>query len=528
MSSVARLNPRICLLCAAAARPQGPSVARNWRASSTDAASRADRGEPFRVAVIGSGPAGFYTAYRLMSKVKGAKVDMYEALPVPFGLVRFGVAPDHPEVKNCQDKFEEVASSPNFTFIGNVSVGHQPGHADASAVPLANILRHYNAVVFSYGSSKDKALGIPGEATLKGIYSAREFVGWYNGLPEHAGLAPDLTQGDEAVIMGQGNVALDVARMLLEDVDVLRKSDIAEHALETLSKSKIRRVHVVGRRGPMQAAFTIKEVRELMKLPDVSFHPVDDALIPKDLKKIPRAPRRLMEILRKESSQSTSSPRPSSFSKSWSLDFCLSPKKFLPNPSDPSQIGSTEFERTSLSDPFDPIAYGLGTGETLQIPSSIAFRSIGYKSTPLGEFAEVGIPFDERRGVISNDGQGRVWHEERTQDGAMSYGHFPGLYCAGWVKRGPTGVIASTMEDAFATADAIAQDWVSQAPFLNANRAGSGWEGVMQDTAGLSKAQVVHWADWRRIDAAERERGRERGKEREKFTTTAEMLAVLG
>lgn len=188
-----------------------------------------------------------------MTKIPGAKVDMYEALPVPFGLVRFGVAPDHPEVKNCQERFEEVASSPDFTFIGNVSVGSRSDHLDGSSISLASILRHYHAVVFAYGASKDRALGIPGE-DLDGVYSARAFVGWYNGLPEYADLAPDLTQGDEAVIVGQGNVALDVARMLLEDVDVLRKSDIAAHAIETLAKSRIKRVHIVGRRGPMQVS----------------------------------------------------------------------------------------------------------------------------------------------------------------------------------------------------------------------------------------------------------------------------------
>jgi adrenodoxin-NADP+ reductase len=207
---------------------------------------------PFRMAVVGSGPAGFYTAYRVMNKIPGAMVDMYEALPVPFGLVRHGVAPDHPEVKNCQDKFEEIASSPRFTFVGNVSVGH-PGHsADHCTVELASLMRHYDSVLFSYGASEDKKLGIPGESTLDGIYSAREFVGWYNGLPDFAGLGPDLSLGDEAVIIGQGNVALDVARMLLEDIDVLRKTDITEHALAILAESKIKRVHVVGRRGLMQ------------------------------------------------------------------------------------------------------------------------------------------------------------------------------------------------------------------------------------------------------------------------------------
>ncbi|KXX83460.1 putative NADPH:adrenodoxin oxidoreductase, mitochondrial [Madurella mycetomatis] len=485
-------------------------------------------GQPFRVAIVGSGPAGFYTAYRTMSKIQGAKVDMYEALPVPFGLVRFGVAPDHPEVKNCQEKFEEVASSPNFTFIGNVSIGSPSDHPDGGSIPLASILRHYHAVVFSYGAAKDRTLGIPGESTLKGVYSAREFVGWYNGLPEHADLAPDLTQGDEAVIIGQGNVALDVARMLLEDVNVLRKSDIAEHAIEALSRSKVKRIHIVGRRGPMQAAFTIKEVRELMRLPSVAFHPVDRALVPADLTSLPRAPRRLMDVLLKGSAA-----RPSSETKSWSLDFLLAPKAFLPAPSSsPSRLASTSFERTSLSpSPFDPKAYPLATGETLELPSSVAFRSIGYKSEPLPEFASLGIPFNDRWGVISNDGQGRVLHEERTADRAMSFGNFPGLYCAGWVKRGPTGVIASTMEDAFGTADAMAGDWGAGRQFLNEGDAGmvTGWEGVKGEVAAARvKARVVDWPGWRRIDEAERKRGRAVGKEREKFTRTEDMLAVLG
>lgn len=154
--------------------------------------------------------------------------------------------------QNCRDKFEEIASSPNFTFIGNASIGESASHTGCEVIQLPNLLRNYDAVLFAYGAAKDRDLGVPGESNLCGIYSAREFVGWYNGLPECADLAPDLSKGDEAVIIGQGNVALDVARMLLEDVDVLRKTDIAEHAREALSKSRVKRVHVVGRRGPMQ------------------------------------------------------------------------------------------------------------------------------------------------------------------------------------------------------------------------------------------------------------------------------------
>ncbi|KAI0445932.1 hypothetical protein F4803DRAFT_506063 [Xylaria telfairii] len=474
--------------------------------------SRNDR--PFRMAVVGSGPAGFYTAYRALSRIQHAKVDMFEALPVPFGLVRFGVAPDHPEVKNCQDKFEEVASSQGFTFIGNVAIGNQGDHFQGCTIPLASLMRHYDAVVFAYGASKDKKLGIPNESELRGIYSAREFVGWYNGLPEYAGLAPDLTQGEEAVIIGQGNVALDVARMMLENLDVLRKSDITESAIETLSKSRIKRVHIVGRRGPMQGAFTIKEVRELMKLQSVHFHPVDMSLLPDEISKLPRPRRRLMEVLVKGSTS-----RAEHSDKSWSLDFCLSPTEFSGTAD--GRVQSTTFERTSLSSPFDPTSSVQSLGEKLRIPSSMVFRSIGYKSVALPGFTEEGILFNDKRGVIQNDGFGRVL--QATGNGVETT-TLPGVYCAGWVKRGPTGVIASTMEDAFSTGDAITADWAAETPFLNLG-ATHGWEGLRTEV-DKDKCRVILWDNWKKIDRAERERGLLVGKEREKFTSTDEMLAA--
>ena len=201
-----------------------------------------------RVAIIGSGPAGFYTAYRLMSKNQDAVVDMYEQLPVPYGLVRYGVAPDHPEVKNCQDTFEEVAQSPRFNYIGNVRVGYD--------IELAKMKPHYDAILFSYGASEDRQLGIPGE-DLPGVYSARSFVGWYNALPQFASLKPNLQAGEQAVVIGQGNVALDVARILLSPVDSLRHTDISEQAIQTLSENRVRSVRVVGRRGPIQVRLTM-------------------------------------------------------------------------------------------------------------------------------------------------------------------------------------------------------------------------------------------------------------------------------
>ncbi|GLA46090.1 NADPH-adrenodoxin reductase [Aspergillus niger] len=489
---------------------------------------------PFRVAVVGSGPAGFYAAYRLLSKVDNASVDMYEKLPVPFGLARYGVAPDHPEVKNCEEKFTEVAASPRFNFIGNVELGE--------TLPLSSLKPHYDAILFAYGAPKDKELGIPGEKAIRNVYSAREFVGWYNGLPEHRDLAPDLTAGEDAVIIGQGNVALDVARILLSDVDSLRKTDIAEYAIEELSKSKVKRVRVVGRRGPMQAAFTIKELRELLQLPGVAFDPVPKDLFPPEdvMSALPRAQKRLIQLLAKGSTND-----PTTSAKSWSLDFLLSPECLQWSPVHPYRLSHVRFARNELdpSDPFLPSAkvtpkyQSSGKRAEVDIPANTFFRSVGYKSLPLPGLGDLGIQFDERRGVIPNDGFGRITtpsntgDKEQLPDGSL-ISHLPGLYCAGWVKRGPTGVIATTMMDAFSTADAIAADVAGQdgkASLLNSPgySSGLGWEGVRPE-AEKRGLRATSWADWERIDRAERERGQEKGKIRDKFGRVEEMLEVLG
>ncbi|KAH8705651.1 putative NADPH-adrenodoxin reductase Arh1 [Talaromyces proteolyticus] len=516
---------------------------RSWRAVRTYSASvpltATRHGRPFRVAVIGSGPAGFYATYRLLSKVDDAVVDMYEQLPVPFGLVRYGVAPDHPEVKNCEEKFTEVAASPRFNFIGNVSVGSQ--------LPFESLKAHYDAILFSYGASQDRELGIPGEDACKNVLSARAFVGWYNGLPEYRDLKPDLTAGEHAVIVGQGNVALDVARILLSDVETLRKTDISEHALEALAKSRIKRVHVVGRRGPMQASFTIKEVRELLQLPSVAFEPIRKDLMPPEdvIATIPRAQKRLMQLLAKGSSTDASTA-----GKAWSLDFLLSPHSLHWSPVFPYRLSHTKFIRNEIasSDPFAPDAkvkphfLSSGNPAEVNIPSNIFFRSIGYKSLPLPGFDSLGIQFDHRRGIIPNDGFGRVTSSTQAAENTKTplddeqISHLPGLYCAGWVKRGPTGVIASTMMDAFGTADSIAADWEAQKgrgdadiSFLNSESGGSsglGWDGV-QAEAQQRGLLPTSWKDWQRIDAIERERGAERGKIREKFARVEDMLNAV-
>lgn len=487
------------------------------RGSQRNFTNATPRSRPFRLAVIGSGPAGFYTTYRIMHKIQDAVVDMYEHLPVPYGLVRFGVAPDHPEVKNCREKFEEVASSPRFNFIGNIDIGHD--------IPLASLKPHYDAILFAYGASKDKKLGIPGE-DLNGVYSARAFVGWYNGLPEYANLNPKLDAGEEAVVIGQGNVALDVARILLTDVNTLRKTDITEQALEILARSRVRSVRVIGRRGPLQAAFTIKEVRELMNLPHLSCEPIDSSLFPAEIAKLPRVQKRITQVLIKGSAAPASSA-----TKKWALSFLLSPTAFKSFSETPAQLSSIDLEKNSFlpdSDPLDRNAKVTSTGHIKNIPASLAFRSVGYKSSALPGLAELNVPFDDRVGIIPNDSYGRIINPQ-SGPGNLTAGHVPGMYCAGWVKRGPTGVIASTMDDAFTSADVIVRDWEKQVPFFNSSNdsnTGLGWEG-MKNEAEKKGLRPVSWEDWKRIDEAEEERGKTMGKEREKFTSVDEMLRVL-
>lgn len=265
-----------------------------------------------------------------------------------------------------------------------------------------------------------------------------------------------------------------------------------------------------------KAAFTIKEVRELTKIPSVVFHPVDETLMPDDTNSLPRPTRRIMEVLKKGSVASLSDS-----AKSWSLDFCLSPIAFNAISASSNQLGSMSFERTSLSpDTFDPHARAQSTGEIIDVASSLAFRSIGYKSEALKGFDELNIPFNDRSGIIPNDEYGRVLSLETAN--AM-----PGMYCAGWVKRGPTGVIASTMADAFATAESVTEDWYAHAQFLNnGNSSGLGWDGIKSE-ADKRGCRRVSWSDWKKIDAVERSNGQKAGKEREKFTSIEAMLAVL-
>ncbi|KAM6473341.1 NADPH:adrenodoxin oxidoreductase, mitochondrial isoform 1-T1 [Liasis olivaceus] len=453
-----------------------------------------------RICIVGSGPAGFYTAHHLLKHHKLTQVDIYEKLPVPFGLVRFGVAPDHPEVKNVINTFTQTARSDRCSFSGNVTVGRD--------VTVEELQKAYHAVVLSYGAEDNRTLGIPGE-DLEGVYTARAFVGWYNGLPENRDLKPDLNS-ETAVILGHGNVALDVARILLSPLEILRKTDITEESFSALASSKVKRVCLIGRRGPLQVAFTIKELREMINLPGVRplLDPADFRDLGDAIKDIPRPKKRLTELMAKTALEEPSEEvggRWASASKEWRLKFLRSPLEVLPT-IDGKRARAIQLAVTRLEGAGDAVK-AVPTGEVEELRSGLVFSSIGYKSLPI----DPAVPFDSKRGVIPNN-SGRVL-------GA------PGLYCSGWVKRGPTGVIITTMNDSFDTAQSVLEDLQSGALELSGAKEGFDLVSHILRSRGV---HPVSFLDWEKIDAVEVARGKLSGKPREKIVDQEEMLELIG
>ncbi|XP_064600487.1 NADPH:adrenodoxin oxidoreductase, mitochondrial-like [Liolophura sinensis] len=450
-----------------------------------------------KICVVGSGPAGFYTAQYILKGHSSVEVDIYEKLPVPFGLVRFGVAPDHPDVKNVINTFTQTAKNERCRFLGNVTVGRD--------VSVSELLHAYTAVVLSYGAEADRELGIPGEE-LPGVLSARSFVGWYNGLPENSDLKPDLSC-DTAVVLGHGNVALDVARILLFPKEQLAKTDITQAAMDAISRSRIRKVYLVGRRGPLQVSFTIKELREMIRLSDC--RPVmtksDFDGVPEQIKDLARPRKRLTELLCKTALESPSELDAKLYrdaQNEWELKFCRSPLEMLPS-SDEKRVSGIRLSVNKLEN-CGGIVKAVPSGEREDISCGLVLRSIGYKSIPV----DTDVPFDTIRGVVINDG-GRVTDR-------------PGLYCSGWVRRGPVGVIVDTMTDGFEVGKQVLMDLKTDQLSLDARAGGTAILSLLQKRG----VQVVSFEDWEKIDAAEKELGKKSGKEREKFTDCQEMLRV--
>lgn len=429
----------------------------------------------FHVGIVGAGPAGFYCAQQLLKKIPGCQIDIYERLPVPFGLVRYGVAPDHPEVKNVINTFTKTASNENVRFIGNVSLGCD--------ISLAQLKHSYNAVVLAYGADEDKKLSIPGE-NLSNVVSATKFIGWYNGLPANKNIKVDLDV-EHAVIVGQGNVALDVARILLTPVDELKKTDITEYSLETLTQSKVKKITLIGRRGPLQVAFTIKEFREMLKLPGVSTHFFKEQIndIDKIISDLPRPQKRLVQLMY-DASQKTEVQ-----DKLFDLLFLRTPISIL---------GTRKIEGIELAVNHLEGEKAVVTDEKYTLKCEIAFRSIGYQSIQ----ADPDVPFDKISSTVPQS---------------------IGVYSVGWLSSGPVGVILSTMSNAFQAASLIGQHF--DKGLLNERKPGYNYISKVLEDKGII---TVDWNGWMRIDKVEVERGIKHGKPREKIVNIDEMLKIGG
>ncbi|CAL1529734.1 unnamed protein product [Lymnaea stagnalis] len=445
------------------------------------------------VAIVGSGPAGFYTTQQLLKGNPNIVIDIYEKLPVPFGLVRFGVAPDHPEVKNVIHTFTQTAQNDRCHFWGNVEVGKD--------VTLEELTDTYTAVVLCYGASHDRLLEIPGE-DLPNVISARSFVGWYNGLPQHKNLAVSL-DCESAVVLGHGNVALDVARILLTPVSQLQKTDISQHALEVLSRSKIKQVHVVGRRGPLQVAFTIKELREMVNLPDTrtTIQPQDVQGLDKIITDIPRPRKRLTELVFNSATHPSAETikKWAEASREWRLVFLRSPIKI--QEAGDGQVKAVEFTVNRLEGNNLMTQRAISTDVTESLQCGLVLRSIGYKSLPLDN----SLPFDSHKGVIQ--------HKDSRVQGRK------GLYCSGWAANGPVGVILGTMTDAFETGKVILQD-IENGALQNQEK------DKREKLIDKFKSKAVSFSEWTKIDLAETSAGEKIGKVREKLTDIQQMLHI--
>lgn len=409
-----------------------------------------------------------------------------------------------------QNDFEAVAADPRFAFLGNVRVGRD--------VSVPDLFKHYHAVVLAYGAASDRTMGIPGEE-LKNVFSARSFVNWYNGHPEFRDFKPNL-DAEDVVIIGQGNVAVDCARILTKTREELKETDIAAHALEALVCSKVKRVHVVGRRGHVQAAFTMKELREVTRLDDAAFVVHTEELgrgrTEASGKEIEAArAKKRMDALLAECGEASASGANGSGTKGKALlmRFLLAPGRCVPSAADPAAVGSMEFDVTQLSGEAEKQS-ATPSGRKEVIPAGMVLRSIGYKSVQV----DPAVPFDSKRAVVRNV-RGRVVHE----DG----GAFPGLYCAGWLKRGPSGIIGTNITDARETVGCLLED--KAAGKLAAPAAPpTGLAGltVFLLAQGRKGEDLVSWGGFMKINAAELEAGKAGGKVREKFTRVEDMLAT--
>lgn len=453
---------------------------------------------PLRVAVVGSGPSAFFAAAFLEKQPLTVEIDMFDRLPTPFGLVRGGVAPDHPEIKSVTRVFDRAAAHPGFRFFGNVTIGRDVAHDELG--------RCYDAVIYAVGAQSDRRLGIPGE-DLAGSHAATEFVGWYNGHPDYRECCFDLSQESVAVV-GLGNVAMDVARILGSSYERLQGTDIAPHALEALRHSRVKTIYVLGRRGPVQAAFTNPEIVELGDLPDA-----DVVVSPDELKldENTRAAvardedpttRQNIETLAEYAGRGPGGRR-----KRIAIRFMVSPIALH---------GSGRVEAmTLMRNRLEPDGRGgvkaVATGETERVPVGLVFRSVGYRGAPVR-----GLPFDDRAAVIPN-AAGRVL----VASGATET--IAGVYVVGWIKRGPSGVIGTNKPDAQESVSMLLQD-LRNGRLLSPSVPSREAVHQLLEERGI---QAVSYEDWRRLDQIELAQGKNAGRPRVKLCRVEEMLEAL-
>lgn len=448
-----------------------------------------------RVAVVGAGPSAFYTAEALLKLGTGIQVDLFDRLPVPFGLVRTGVAPDHQNIKGVVKIYEKIAATPGFRFFGNVRLGRDLAVDDLAA--------HYHQIVYAFGCESDTKLAVPGEE-LAGVHAATDFVGWYNGHTDHRKHRFDLANARRVAIVGNGNVAMDVARVLLAPVDHLAPTDIADHALEVLRSSRVEEVVLLGRRGPAQAAFSPKEIEEIAELPDVDVlvDPADAALDPMSAawleKEGARSQQRNVKFLQERAAAGGSGKK-----KRLRCRFLVGPTAILGT----GKVQQVRIEHMQLVAAADgtPRPQPRGTSEELAV--DLLFKAIGYRGVPVP-----GVPFDDKKGIVPNV-DGRVVDKP---GGAVRVGH----YAVGWCKRGPTGLIGTNSLDAKATVEAMKQD--AAGGQLLQPRLGD--IGKVLQARG---ADVVSWQDWQRLDAFELQQGQQRGKLRQKLVGVDEMMVQV-
>jgi len=454
---------------------------------------------PLRVAIIGSGPSGFYAAGALQNADVNATVDMYDRLPTPYGLVRGGVAPDHQKIKNVTRKYEKIASDAGFRFFGNVCLGRD--------IQVSDLEAHYDHIIYAVGNESDRKMGLDGEE-LEGVYSATEFVGWYNGHPDFRDRKFNLSEASRVAVVGNGNVAMDVARIIARAPSELASTDIAEHALSALRGSSVKEVLLLGRRGPAQAAFSPSEIKEVGNLESA------DLVVPEDIMKLDDITQRWLEEhagrdARKNVAYLTdkAAAGEGTNERKMTCHFLTSPTKFV---GDNGRLTAVELVANELYADDRGTPRPRATDRIWREPVDLVFKAIGYRGVKIP-----GVPYHEQWGTVPNV-DGRVTEYE-------SESPIPGHYVVGWAKRGPSGLIGTNKADSELTVKAMLADLEGQTATQDPKKT---------PDAALSMLlghgiDVVTFEDWQRLDADEIERGEAAGKIREKYTRVEEMMDAV-